>query len=228
MENNFDGGVLEVSTDGGATFQDIVAAGGTFATGGYNGTISVAFANPIGGRQAWTGNLSAFVTTTVNFPASFAGHSVILRFRRATDATVSGQGWRIDTISVDDVAADCVLTCPANITVANDPDQCGAVVNYPSATPTGTCGDVSCSPSSGSSFPLARLALPALQGQRAARSQFLSRIRSLLRSTARQMLRLRMIQVTAVLWSIIPAQRQVITAPVSLLTVIRPRGRSSP
>jgi hypothetical protein len=30
----FDGGVLEVSTDGGNTFQDILAAGGSFAMGG--------------------------------------------------------------------------------------------------------------------------------------------------------------------------------------------------
>ena len=36
----FDGGVLEISTDGGNTFQDILAAGGSFAMGGYNRTIS--------------------------------------------------------------------------------------------------------------------------------------------------------------------------------------------
>ena len=36
----FDGGVLELSTDGGNTFQDILAAGGSFVIGGYNRTIS--------------------------------------------------------------------------------------------------------------------------------------------------------------------------------------------
>jgi uncharacterized repeat protein (TIGR01451 family) len=46
----------------------------------------------------------------------------------------------------------CTLTCPANVTVTNDANQCGAVVNYPA--PTGTnCGTVSCSPASGSFFP---------------------------------------------------------------------------
>ena len=164
METNFDGGVLEVSTDGGATFQDILAAGGSFATGGYNGTISTNFNNPIGGRQAWTGTSTVFLTTIVNFPASFAGHSVILRFRRATDVTTSRQGWRIDTISVDDVVADCVLTCPANITLSNDPNQCGAVVNYPSPTTTGTCSDVSCSPSSGSFFPIGSTSVTCTAG----------------------------------------------------------------
>ena len=154
METNFDGGVLEVSTDGGTTFADIIAAGGSFAVGGYNGTISVNFGSPIGGRQAWTGTSGGFVTTTVNFPASFAGDSVILRFRRATDSSVSGQGWRIDTISIDDVADECGLVCPADITRDNDEGQCGAVVNFPAPTTMGNCGTVTCSPSSGSFFPV--------------------------------------------------------------------------
>jgi hypothetical protein len=36
----FDGGVLEVSFDGGNTFRDILDAGGTFVQGGYNSVIS--------------------------------------------------------------------------------------------------------------------------------------------------------------------------------------------
>src|SRR6266550_4208967 len=99
LENTFDGGVLELSIDGGA-FQDILAAGGSFAAGGYNGTISSAFGSPIAGRQAWTGNSSGFVTTTVNLPAAAAGHNVVLRFRMASDVSVSNQGWRIDNVSV--------------------------------------------------------------------------------------------------------------------------------
>ena len=41
----FDGGVLEISIGGGA-FTDIIAAGGSFVTGGYTGTISTSFSNP--------------------------------------------------------------------------------------------------------------------------------------------------------------------------------------
>ncbi|MFY9609294.1 MAG: DUF4394 domain-containing protein [Blastocatellia bacterium] len=48
----------------------------------------------------------------------------------------------------------CVITCPANITQSNDPNQCGAVVNYPAPTSAGTCGTVTCSPASGSFFPV--------------------------------------------------------------------------
>ncbi|MBI3651458.1 MAG: HYR domain-containing protein [Acidobacteria bacterium] len=47
----------------------------------------------------------------------------------------------------------CTITCPANITRANDPNQCGAVVTFAPMT-TGSCGTVSCSPASGSFFAL--------------------------------------------------------------------------
>ena len=44
------------------------------------------------------------------------------------------------------------ITCPANITVSNAPDQCGAVVNYP--PPSANGAGVICSPASGSFFPV--------------------------------------------------------------------------
>jgi len=45
------------------------------------------------------------------------------------------------------------ITCPANITQANDPNQCGAVVTYPAPTTSGDCSTVTCTPASGSVFP---------------------------------------------------------------------------
>src|SRR5439155_14216247 len=47
----------------------------------------------------------------------------------------------------------CTLTCPANITKSNDPNQCGAVVTYGVPFPP-ACGTVMCSPASGSFFPV--------------------------------------------------------------------------
>jgi len=64
----FDGGVLEISFDGGNTFQDILEAGGVFAMGGYNRTISTDRGSPIAGRQAWSGNSEGFITTEVIVP----------------------------------------------------------------------------------------------------------------------------------------------------------------
>ena len=156
LENGFDGMVLEISIGGGA-FQDILAAGGTFGVGGYNGVISVNFGSPIAGRQAWTGNSAGYVTTTVNLPAAANGQSIVLRWRRGSDSSVSGVGAFIDTISItgSNCGAACTsITCPANVTQSNDPNQCGAVVNYPAPTTGGVCAAPTCAPASGSFFPV--------------------------------------------------------------------------
>jgi hypothetical protein len=93
----FDGAVLELSTDGGNTFQDILAAGGSFVMGGYNRTIAADRGSPIAGRQAWSGNSQGFVTTVVNLP----GHSAHrLRWRMGSDNSGSGEGWRVDTVHI--------------------------------------------------------------------------------------------------------------------------------
>lgn len=95
----YDGGVLEVSSDGGNTFQDILAAGGSFVVGGYNRTIATDRGSPIAGRQAWSGNSGGFITTVVNVPP-FQTPSTKLRWRMASDSTGSGEGWRVDTVHV--------------------------------------------------------------------------------------------------------------------------------
>jgi hypothetical protein len=94
----FDGGVLEVSFDGGNTFQDILDAGGSFVQGGYNRTISTDRGSPIAGRQAWSGNSEGFITTVVNLPILSTGTR--LRWRMASDTSGSGEGWRVDTINI--------------------------------------------------------------------------------------------------------------------------------
>jgi hypothetical protein len=101
----FDGGVLEISQDGGNTFQDILAVGGTFVVGGYNRTITSDRGSPIAGRQAWSGNSGGFVTTTVNLPFN---NPEILRWRMASDTSGSNEGWRVDNI----VVIECNGTLP--------------------------------------------------------------------------------------------------------------------
>src|SRR5215216_2632230 len=163
LESGFDGTVLEISTDGGATWADVTSAaiGGSFIQGGYNDTISVNFLSPIAGRMAWSGlsggttTTPTYITTRVNLGPNLAGKTINIRWRTATDcdlraSNTSGQ-W-VDDVSLDDT--DCLITCPANITVSNDPTQCGAVVNYPAPTTSGTCGTTTCSPASGSFFPV--------------------------------------------------------------------------
>jgi hypothetical protein len=96
----FDGGVLEMSTDGGNTFQDILALGGSFVSGGYNRTIAADRGSPIAGRQAWSGNSNGFITTVVNVPAIMIPPGNRFRWRMASDNSGSSEGWRVDTLSV--------------------------------------------------------------------------------------------------------------------------------
>ena len=99
FQEGFDGGVLEVSYDGG-TFQDVLTVGGTFVFGGYNGTINSCCGNPLAGRQAWTGNSAGFIdTTVVSLPGGCLNHLVV-RWRMGSDSSVSGEGWRIDNVAI--------------------------------------------------------------------------------------------------------------------------------
>jgi hypothetical protein len=104
LQNTFDGGVLEVSSPNiaGGAFTDITnaAVGGSFVAGGYTATISNAFSSPIGGRMAWTGDSGGYINTVANLGPHVLGQTIKLRFRLGTDQTLSGGGWRIDTISI--------------------------------------------------------------------------------------------------------------------------------
>jgi predicted extracellular nuclease len=48
----------------------------------------------------------------------------------------------------------CVIACPANVVQSNDLGQCGAIVNYPAPGTSASCSTVTCTPSSGSFFPV--------------------------------------------------------------------------
>ncbi len=65
-------------------------------------------------------------------------------------------GWDLIVTTSEPVCCDtpCTLTCPADITVSNDPGQCGANVSYPMPTIDGSCGVVTSSHPSGSFFPV--------------------------------------------------------------------------
>ncbi|HMG36534.1 MAG TPA: M36 family metallopeptidase [Blastocatellia bacterium] len=161
LEQGFDGGVLELSTDGGVTFADIVAAGGIFLSGGYTGALATGggSAPTINGRNAWTGTSGGFITTTAILPASAAGHDVMFRFIMGSDSSVGSSGWFIDDLTVSGMT-EChpdlapVISCPANIVHGTDPGQCSAVVTF-AVTGTDDCPEVTLvtSPASGSTFP---------------------------------------------------------------------------
>ena len=135
LESTFDGGVLEISIGGGA-FQDILAAGGSFATNGYNATISSSFGSPIAGRQAWSGVSGGFITSTANLPAAAAGQNIVLRWRMCSDNSVSHTGWRVDNVTVSGGYVCC--TSPAEAistpTTPSGPASGSAGTNYTYST----------------------------------------------------------------------------------------------
>jgi hypothetical protein len=114
----YDGGVLEIKIGAGA-WTDILAAGGSFVSGGYNLTVSSSYGNPLAGRQAWSGNSGGFITTAVNLPAAAAGQSVQLKWRCGTDSSVSVNGWRIDTIALTARACCSEVTLGASASGTN-------------------------------------------------------------------------------------------------------------
>ena len=112
LETTFDGGVLDISINGGP-FVDIVAAGGAFIAGGYTGTIDTDFSNPLAGRPAWTGSSGGFILTRATLPTTAAGQNVQLRWTAGYDNSVSptGAGWRIDDLNVTSRQFACSETC---------------------------------------------------------------------------------------------------------------------
>lgn len=118
-ENNYDGGVLEYRADGGA-WQD---AGPLITQGAYTSTISTSYDSPLGGREAWSGDNGGWQLVTVDL-SSLAGSTVELRWRFATDSSVSDQGWWIDDVTVDATSYTCNgsgLEAPGEVSDPSDP-----------------------------------------------------------------------------------------------------------
>jgi subtilisin-like proprotein convertase family protein len=105
FETGFDGGVLEVAVNGGL-FVDVTASSvnGYFSVGGYNGSISGSFGNPLAGQNAWTGSSGGWLTTMVSFNSLADGDTLQFRFRLGTDTSTGGGGWLIDSVAMSGVA----------------------------------------------------------------------------------------------------------------------------
>jgi lysyl endopeptidase len=84
FENEFycwDGGLLEVSLDGGSAWLQVPTS--AMLTQPYDGTVSSNYQNPIGGMQAWCHNRD-WNRSVVDLSA-YAEETIQLRFRLGTD-----------------------------------------------------------------------------------------------------------------------------------------------
>ncbi|WP_437784744.1 M36 family metallopeptidase [Sorangium sp. So ce1097] len=100
---HWDGGLIEISDDNGATWKDVA----TFADPGYGGpignTVDEPSVNPLAGRDGFVGANEAWPApeqVTLDLGTAFAGKTVRLRFRIGTDAYMGDFGWEIDDIEV--------------------------------------------------------------------------------------------------------------------------------
>jgi hypothetical protein len=91
-----DGGILEISVDGGV-YNQVPAA--QIQVGTYNGTIAGGSGNPLAGNQAWCGLASGHAPVIVDL-STHAGHVAQFRFRLASNSTSPREGWYIDDIRV--------------------------------------------------------------------------------------------------------------------------------
>ena len=94
----WDGGVIELSSDGGASWTDISA----FADPGYVGVITDTSGNVLGGRMAYSATNPSFPATdavSLDLGTQLAGQTVLVRFRIGTDAAAGAPGWTIDNIA---------------------------------------------------------------------------------------------------------------------------------
>jgi len=124
---NYDGGVVEMSVNGGA-FTDI-------STAAYNGTILnySGDVNPLKGRLGFVQNSAGTIHTSLT-AAIAPGSTVQVRFREGSDSSVGSTGW-----TVDNIAFNGVVETPF-ATLVGDPG-CTASTSTnlsPSANPSGT------------------------------------------------------------------------------------------
>ena len=92
----YDGGILEVSTDGGTTWTQVPTA--NLLVGPYTGAVSSTFGNPLAGLQAWCGATS-YINTIADVSA-YAGQTAQFRMRLGSDSSVSDSGWDVDDVMV--------------------------------------------------------------------------------------------------------------------------------
>jgi hypothetical protein len=117
-DQNYDGGVIEISTDNGGTWHDVKQAGATLSPD-YNGIVFNGSNNPLSGRAAYVGNSGgSFSSVSVNFGNSLQGQAVKLRFVIGSDDSAGAGGWQVDNL-----AATGITNTPFTRLVA-DPGHC--------------------------------------------------------------------------------------------------------
>ncbi|MEZ4450848.1 MAG: M36 family metallopeptidase [Nannocystaceae bacterium] len=109
----WDGGVIEVTSDGGATWRDVAE----LVSVPYNATL-MSDANPLNGRIAFGDHNPSYPAAdavSLDFGTGLAGKAVQIRFRIGTDSGAGAPGWQID-----DIAVTGITNAPFSVWVADN------------------------------------------------------------------------------------------------------------
>jgi hypothetical protein len=101
----YDGGILEVSIDGGTIWTQVPNA--NLLVGPCRGTVSSSFANPLAGLQAWCGR-TTYMSAIADVSA-YAGLTAKFRLRLGSDNSVSNPGCDIDDVLVQSCLVDALF-----------------------------------------------------------------------------------------------------------------------
>ena len=147
LERTWDGGVLEVSTDGGASYQDVTdpGVGGVFISGGY-ANLEMDPDSPLAGRKSWTGRSPSFLSPAgmnrveVDLSA-LAGRTAVFRWRLIADALTPDEavGWWVDSVQFTNLLVATACNKPPfayGQSVSTDEDT-PAAVTLAAADPEG-------------------------------------------------------------------------------------------
>ncbi len=96
FESSYDGGVVELSTNGGSSWQDLEIR---MINAAYDANLSTLYGNPLAGRRAFTGNQISYSQVLIDL-SPFAGQNVKIRFRVGSDSSVGSTGWNVDDIVI--------------------------------------------------------------------------------------------------------------------------------
>ena len=144
--------------DGAVTSNGHNLLGNTTEASGFSGSGDLTGANPMLDSLADNGGPTKTMKLLTGSDAIDAGVAAGSTFdqrgkpRTYDDPGVTNEATSDGTdIGAFELQPDCILTCPDDITVGNDPDECGAIVTYDDPSGAG-CGTITCDHPSGSFF----------------------------------------------------------------------------
>lgn len=123
------------------------------ATSGGNPVAGLTVQFNVTGRNTTGGSATTNASGQATFTYTDTGSMMTGGSDTITASVLAGEA-PIATCTASKTWVVCTISCPPNQTVPASGASCGAPVSYPAPTTVDSCGTVTCTPPSGSTFPL--------------------------------------------------------------------------